>query len=65
MSLLAIAAKLSAALRATPCTCITIGHWPLFKAEAAGTPEKPGKHVPKTCARCEALSEYDNKVRSP
>lgn len=54
-----IAASLAAALRMMPCRCIEIGSWPLFKAEAAGTPEKPGKHTPRTCARCKALAEYD------
>jgi hypothetical protein len=55
----AIATRLADALRMMPCRCIEIGSWPLFKAEAAGTPDKPGKHVPKTCARCTALALYD------
>lgn len=54
-----IAQNMASALRMTPCACIEIGSWPLFKAEAAGTPEKPGRFVPKTCGRCEALAEYD------
>lgn len=57
--LIAISEKLATALRSMPCTCIEIGSWPLFKAEAAGTPEKPGRFTPKTCARCKALAEYD------
>lgn len=54
-----IAANLARALRLMPCTCIEIGSWPLFKAEAAGTPDRPGKHVPKKCSRCAALDAYD------
>jgi hypothetical protein len=61
-SLPAIAGKLAMALRMMPCRCIEVGTWPLFKAEAAGTPDKPGKHVPKTCSKCEALAEYDAHV---
>ncbi len=59
MSLVVISGKLAAALRNTPCTCVVIGSWPLFKAEAAGTPERPGRFTPKTCNRCEAINEYD------
>lgn len=57
-----IANSLAAALRNMPCRCIEIGSWPLFKAEAAGTPERPGKHIPKKCARCVALGKHDLAV---
>jgi hypothetical protein len=48
-----VAAACAKALRISPCTCIDVGSWPLFKAEAVG------KHQPKVCARCRALAEYD------
>lgn len=49
----AIAAELAKALRSMPCTCIEVGSWPVFKAEAIG------KHKPHTCSRCAALAEYE------
>lgn len=48
----AIAAKLATALRNTPCTCVVVGSWPLFKAEAKA-------FKPKTCQRCDAIAAYD------
>jgi hypothetical protein len=53
----AIAAKLAAALRLTPCSCNYAGSWPTFKAEAC-VGEK-SKHKLFACNRCKALEEYD------
>jgi hypothetical protein len=50
-----IALCLASALRNMPCTCISIGSWPLFKLETK-------VHKPKKCSRCLALEKYDAYV---
>lgn len=52
-SLPLIAEDMARALRSYPCTCISVGSWPLFNAEATS------KHKPKTCMRCRSLVAYD------
>jgi hypothetical protein len=49
----AIAAELAKELRNFPCTCIKVGAWPLFNADAIG------KHKPRQCGPCAALEKYD------
>jgi hypothetical protein len=47
-----IAEKLANALRRYPCSCITVGQWPLFQADAKA-------HKPRTCGRCSAIEDLE------